>query len=106
MFRRGDLSTKRRDLSTEGETRLLSGRLVYRGGGSSTEGELLFPSTVHCLIHHAKVAPNYCLNSRNRWRTNDNLFFILHVCGLKLQHRHTANMETLPTPPLRKDLLV
>ncbi len=41
MYRGGDLSTKGRDLSTEGETRLLRGRLVYGGGGSSTEGEKL-----------------------------------------------------------------
>jgi len=34
-----NLSTKGRDLSTEGETHLLRGRLVYGGGGSSTEGE-------------------------------------------------------------------
>ncbi len=39
MYRGGDLSTKGRDLSTEGETCLLRGRLVYGGGGSSTEGE-------------------------------------------------------------------
>ncbi len=39
MYRGGDLSTKVRDLSTEGETHLLRGRLVYGGGGSSTEGE-------------------------------------------------------------------
>jgi hypothetical protein len=38
---RGDLSTKGRDLSTEGETRLWRVRLVYGGGGSSTEGETL-----------------------------------------------------------------
>jgi hypothetical protein len=45
---RGDLSTKGRDWSTEGETRLwrvrlvyAGGRLVYRGGDSSTEGETL-----------------------------------------------------------------
>ncbi len=37
----GDLSTKGRDLSTEGETRLWRVRLVYGGGGSSTEGETL-----------------------------------------------------------------
>jgi hypothetical protein len=35
------LSTKGRDLSTEGETRLWRVRLVYGGGGSSTEGETL-----------------------------------------------------------------
>jgi hypothetical protein len=39
MYRGGDLSTKGRDLSTEGETRLLRGRLVYGGGDSSTEVE-------------------------------------------------------------------
>ncbi len=39
MYRGGDLSTKGRDLSTEGETRLLRGRLVYGRGGSSTKGE-------------------------------------------------------------------
>ena len=39
MYRGGDLSTKGRDLSTEGETRLLRERLVYGGGGSSTKGE-------------------------------------------------------------------
>ncbi len=39
MYREGDLSTKGRDLSTEGETRLLRGRLVYGGGDSSIEGE-------------------------------------------------------------------
>ncbi len=39
MYRGGDLSTKGRDLSTEGGTHLLRGRLVYGGGGSSTEGE-------------------------------------------------------------------
>jgi hypothetical protein len=39
MYRGGDLSTKGRGLSTEGETRLLRGRLVHRGGDSSTEGE-------------------------------------------------------------------
>ncbi len=39
MYKEGDLSTKARDLSTEGETRLSRGRLVYGGGGSSTEGE-------------------------------------------------------------------
>ncbi len=38
---RGDLSTKGRDLSTEGETRLWRVRLVYGGGGSSTECETL-----------------------------------------------------------------
>ncbi len=38
MYRGGDLSTKGRDLSTEGETRQLSGGLVYGVGGSSTEG--------------------------------------------------------------------
>ncbi len=38
MYRGGDLSTKGRDLSTAGETRLLRGRLVYGGGDSSTEG--------------------------------------------------------------------
>jgi hypothetical protein len=37
----GDLSTKGRELSTEGETRLWRVRLVYGGGGSSTEGETL-----------------------------------------------------------------
>jgi hypothetical protein len=37
--RGGILSTKGQDLSTEGETRLLRGRLVYGGGDSSTEGE-------------------------------------------------------------------
>jgi hypothetical protein len=40
VFRGGDLSTKGRDLSTEGETRLLRGRLVCGGGGSSTKGEI------------------------------------------------------------------
>jgi hypothetical protein len=39
VYRGGDLSTKGRDLSTEGGTHLLRGRLVYGGGGSSTEGE-------------------------------------------------------------------
>jgi hypothetical protein len=99
VFRREDLSTKGRDLSTEGETRLLRGRLVYRGGSLSTEGEtllLLFPSTVHCLIYHAKVAPNYCLNLRNRWRTNDNLFYFScmpteAVTSPHIQHGNTAN---------------
>ncbi len=38
MYKRGDLSTKGRDLSTEGEIRLLRERLVYGGGVSSTEG--------------------------------------------------------------------
>ncbi len=42
MYRGGDLSTKWRDLSTEGETRLLRLRLVYGGGGSSTEGRLVY----------------------------------------------------------------
>ncbi len=37
MYRGGDLSTKGRDLSTEGETRLLRGRLVYGGGDSSRD---------------------------------------------------------------------
>jgi hypothetical protein len=99
VFRRGDLSTKGRDLSTEGETRLLRGRLVYRGVGSSTEGEtllLLFPSTLHCLIYHAKVAPNYCLNSLNRWQTNDNLFYFLCMPTVAAtsphsQHGNSAN---------------
>ncbi len=39
MYKGGDLSTKGRDLSTEGEIHQLRGRLVYGGGGSSTEGE-------------------------------------------------------------------
>ncbi len=39
MHREGDLSTKGQDLSTEGETRLLRGRLVYGGGDSSIEGK-------------------------------------------------------------------
>jgi hypothetical protein len=38
VYRGGDLSTKGRDSSTEDETRLLRGRLVYGGGVSSTEG--------------------------------------------------------------------
>ncbi len=38
MYRGGDLSTKVRDMSTEGETRLWRGRLIYGGGGSSTGG--------------------------------------------------------------------
>ena len=37
MYIGGDLSTKGRDLSTEGQTRLLSGGLVYGVGGSSTQ---------------------------------------------------------------------
>jgi hypothetical protein len=39
VYKGGDLSTKGRDLSTKGEIRLFRGRLVYGGGGSSTEGE-------------------------------------------------------------------
>ncbi len=44
MCRGGVLSTKGQDLSTEGETRLLRGRLVYRGVDSSTEGEIRIKS--------------------------------------------------------------
>ena len=39
MYKGGDLSTKGRDLSTEGETCLLRVRHVYGGVGSSTKGE-------------------------------------------------------------------
>jgi hypothetical protein len=35
VYRGGDLSTKGRDLSTEGETRLWRVRIVYGGGDSS-----------------------------------------------------------------------
>ncbi len=57
MYRGGDLSTKVRDLSTEGETRLLRGRLVYGGGDSSTKGEARL-GTILDAIGNVQYGPN------------------------------------------------
>jgi hypothetical protein len=48
-----DLSTKGRDLSTEGKTCLWRGILVYGGGDSSTKGEALLGTILyeHIYVH-------------------------------------------------------
>jgi hypothetical protein len=55
VYKWGDLSTKGRDLSTEGETRLWRVRLVYGGGGSSTERETRLQRARQLAVRQARV---------------------------------------------------